>query len=36
MRRLRKQIATGQAIIGDTATLEDFSMLAKPASTPED
>ena len=36
MRRLLKQIATGQAIVGDTTTLEDFSILAKLASTPED
>ncbi len=36
MRRLLKQIAAGQAIVGDTTTLEDFSILAKLASTPED
>ena len=29
MRRLLKQIAAGQAIVGDTTTLEDFSILAK-------
>ena len=36
MRRLLKQIAAGQAIVGDTTTLEDFSILAKLAATPED
>ena len=29
MRRLLKQIAGGQAVTGDTTTLEDFSILAK-------
>jgi acetyl-CoA synthetase len=33
MRRLLKQIAAGQAIAGDTTTLEDFSVLAKLASS---
>jgi acetyl-CoA synthetase len=36
MRRLLKQVAAGQAIAGDTTTLEDFSVLAKLASSPED
>ena len=36
MRRLLKQIAAGEAIVGDTTTLEDFSILAKLASTSED
>lgn len=36
MRRLLKQIATGLAIVGDTMPLEDFSILAKLASTLED
>jgi acetyl-CoA synthetase len=36
MRRLLKQIAQGQAIVGDTTTLEDFSILAKLATAPED
>ncbi len=36
MRRLLKQIATGQQIVGDTTTLEDFSILAKLATSPED
>ena len=29
MRRLLKQVAGGQAVTGDTTTLEDFSILAK-------
>ena len=32
MRRLLKQVASGQTITGDTTTLEDFSVLAKLAS----
>jgi acetyl-CoA synthetase len=32
MRRLLKQVASGQVITGDTTTLEDFSVLAKLAS----
>jgi len=35
MRRLLKQIATGGDIKGDTTTLEDFSVLAKLASSDE-
>ncbi len=35
MRRLLKQIASGQAVTGDTTTLEDFSILAKLQSTEE-
>ncbi|MGZ5543146.1 MAG: AMP-binding enzyme, partial [Limisphaerales bacterium] len=35
MRRLLKQIATGVEIKGDTTTLEDFSVLAKLASSDE-
>jgi acetyl-CoA synthetase len=35
MRRLLKQIAAGQAIVGDTTTMEDFSILAQLASTTE-
>ncbi len=35
MRRLLKQIASGEVIKGDTTTLEDFSVLAKLAA-PED
>ncbi len=33
MRRLLKEVASGKAITGDTTTLEDFSILAKLAST---
>ena len=33
MRRLLKQIASGQTITGDTTTLEDFSIIAKLASS---
>jgi acetyl-CoA synthetase len=36
MRRLLKQVASGQAIAGDTTTLEDFSVLAKLATSSED
>ncbi|MEA3208519.1 MAG: acetyl-CoA synthetase [Chthoniobacter sp.] len=36
MRRLLKQIAGGQTITGDTTTLEDFSILAKLASSSDD
>ncbi len=36
MRRLLKQVAAGQKIVGDTTTLEDFSILAKLASSAED
>jgi acetyl-CoA synthetase len=36
MRRLLKQVAAGQAIVGDTTTLEDFSVLAKLATASED
>jgi acetyl-CoA synthetase len=32
MRRLLKQIAAGNAVTGDTTTLEDFSILAKLGS----
>jgi acetyl-CoA synthetase len=35
MRRLLKQIAGGQAVTGDTTTLEDFNILAKLAATDE-
>jgi acetyl-CoA synthetase len=35
MRRLLKQIAAGNAITGDTTTLEDFSVLAKLRSVDE-
>jgi acetyl-CoA synthetase len=35
MRRLLKQIASGQAVTGDTTTLEDFNILAKLASVEE-
>ena len=31
-----KQIATGQQIVGDTTTLEDFSIIAKLATSTED
>ncbi len=36
MRRLLKQIAAGQTVTGDTTTLEDFSILAKLASSSDD
>ncbi|MGB8166186.1 MAG: acetate--CoA ligase [Chthoniobacteraceae bacterium] len=36
MRRLLKQIASGQTVTGDTTTLEDFSILAKLASSSDD
>ena len=36
MRRLLKQVAAGQTITGDTTTLEDFSILAKLASSSDD
>jgi len=36
MRRLLKQVAAGQTIVGDTTTLEDFSILAKLAASAED
>ena len=29
MRRLLKEIASGQSVTGDTTTLEDFSVLAR-------
>jgi acetyl-CoA synthetase len=32
MRRLLKQVASGQVITGDTTTLEDFSVIAKLSS----
>jgi acetyl-CoA synthetase len=35
MRRLLKEIASGNAVTGDTTTLEDFSVLAKLASSEE-
>ena len=35
MRRLLKEIASGNTVTGDTTTLEDFSVLAKLASTEE-
>jgi acetyl-CoA synthetase len=35
MRRLLKEIATGAAVTGDTTTLEDFSVLARLASSEE-
>ena len=35
MRRLLKQIASGQTVTGDTTTLEDFSILARLQSTEE-
>jgi acetyl-CoA synthetase len=35
MRRLLKEIASGQSVTGDTTTLEDFSVLAKLASAEE-
>jgi acetyl-CoA synthetase len=35
MRRLLKEIASGQNVTGDTTTLEDFSVLAKLASAEE-
>ena len=36
MRRLLKQVAAGETITGDTTTLEDFSILAKLASSSDD
>ena len=35
LRRLLKEIASGQNVTGDTTTLEDFSVLAKLASAEE-
>ncbi len=35
MRRLLKQIASGQSVTGDTTTLEDFTILAKLQSSEE-
>ena len=35
MRRLLKEIASGQTVTGDTTTLEDFSVLAKLGSGEE-
>ena len=35
MRRLLKQIAAGEAITGDTTTLEDLSILARLAAPEE-
>ena len=35
MRRLLKQIASGQTVTGDTTTLEDFSILARLQKTEE-
>jgi acetyl-CoA synthetase len=35
MRRLLKQIAGGQAVTGDTTTLEDFSILARLSANDE-
>ena len=36
MRRLLKQIASGQAVTGDTTTLEDLSILAKLSAAPDE
>jgi acetyl-CoA synthetase len=35
MRRLLKEIASGAKVMGDTTTLEDFSVLAKLAKPEE-
>jgi len=35
MRRLLKEIASGERVTGDTTTLEDFSVLAKLAESEE-
>ena len=35
MRRLLKEIASGETVTGDTTTLEDFSILAKLSSAEE-
>jgi acetyl-CoA synthetase len=35
MRRLLKEIAAGKTVTGDTTTLEDFSILARLASSSE-
>ncbi len=35
MRRLLKQIASGQTVTGDTTTLEDFTILARLQKTEE-
>jgi acetyl-CoA synthetase len=36
MRRLLRNIASGQEVVGDTSTLEDFSVLAKLRESDED
>jgi len=36
MRRLLRDIASGQETVGDTTTLEDYSVLAKIRATEED
>ena len=36
MRRLLKQVASGQAVTGDTTTLEDLSILAKLSAAPDE
>jgi acetyl-CoA synthetase len=36
MRRVLKQIAGGQAVTGDTTTLEDFSILSKLSTAPDE
>jgi acetyl-CoA synthetase len=35
MRRLLKQIASGQLVTGDTTTLEDLSVIAKLSAAEE-
>ena len=35
MRRLLKEIASGAKVMGDTTTLEDFSVLAKLSESDE-
>jgi acetyl-CoA synthetase len=36
MRRLLRDIASGRAVVGDTSTLEDFSVLAQLRMSDED
>jgi acetyl-CoA synthetase len=36
MRRLLRDIASGREVVGDTSTLEDFSVLAKLRESDED
>ena len=36
MRRLLRDIASGRAVVGDTSTLEDFSVLAQLRASDED